>query len=592
MRFNNLIQKRNFGKVFLLPFLIFVSLAFFQSGLVSADCPPDFISYWSHDENYTEGGTSLDFYLENDGNINGMNDGSLNGGVTQGVAGRIGNAYSFDGSDDYVEVPDDASLRFDNGDKFTAQAWVNFDTFDTGSIDHYTWISKGNFGLSNGNYQFGWHGNDNALKFTHKEGGNWYDTLDTSGFTPSTNTWYHIVIVVDADNNEVSFYVNGELKSTVSNSDLDTLTSTEQERFLIGGRLNNGFQEAVNGKIDEVRIYDRALSEEEIEGLYNATDHTVVRDELIAEYRMEETSGSTAYDTSYIQSGQVNEAYDFDGEDDYVEIPDDDSLDFGSGNFAISVWSKTSWESDNYQQFINKYLGGHDGWYLGLDFNQEPIWKAGDGDNIAVRYSQDYADGEWHHYVGMRDGDELILFIDGEQVGTADFSGVGDVDTSEDLILGTNADASKNFYGGKLDEVAIWDRALSESEIQKIYDRSNDPSNKYYCNSKANLTWVEPTEDIYVAKNKFWNYSLKATCPEIGPPCGKIDVTLDPEEAEKLKEGKKLQVSGGEVTGVAGNEEGTEDKENKKGKEKGFWEKITGFFVNLFKSGEGGKNEQ
>ena len=347
------------------------------------------------------------------------------------------------------------------------------------------------------------------------------------------------------------------------------------------------------GTIDEVRIYNRALNSTEISELYNATDHSAVREGLVGEWRLEETSGSTAYDTSssYLQPGQVNEAYEFDGVDDYVEV----SKEYPN-NLTFSAWVNPYNLSS--RRTITAVWDNNQG--LWFDFyNSDGLrFITYDGDVTGAVYtkSSDFSTNQWYHVLGtiVDNGDgtgDYKLYLDGQEV-ASNLNADLDMPSGYNIYIGAenDQDVAEKLFDGKIDEVAIWDRALNSSEIQKIYDRSKDPSNKYYCNGKANLTWVTPTSDIYVAKNKFWNYTLKATCPEIGPPCGEIDVTLDPEEAEKLKEGKTLQVSGGEVTGVAGDNE-NEDNEKAEEKGKGLWERITGFFVKLFKSEGGIKNE-
>jgi hypothetical protein len=71
------------------------------------DCPEDMISYWKGDSD------ASDYY--------GSNDGSYNGSGY--VTGKVNQAFSFDGVDDYVEVPDSSSLQLGTGD-FTLEAWI------------------------------------------------------------------------------------------------------------------------------------------------------------------------------------------------------------------------------------------------------------------------------------------------------------------------------------------------------------------------------------------------------------------------------------------------------------------------------------
>jgi hypothetical protein len=77
----------------------------------------------------------------------------------------------------------------------------------------------------------------------------------------------------------------------------------------------------------------------------------------------------------------------------------------------------------------------------------------------------DSFNGEWHHVAGTYDGSELKTYVDGILGVTVAHVGLIDVQT-HNLTIGNNSQESGRFYDGAIDEVNIYDRALSKAEIR------------------------------------------------------------------------------------------------------------------------------
>jgi len=169
--------------------------------------------------------------------------------ATDWVDGKVGSgALDFDGSNDYVDAGSSSSLRFHTGD-FTVTGWIKSDsltgtrTLGTTYLDLNTgWF----FGTSNS--KLGYY--TNAWK--------------SANTTLVTGQWYHIGITVDASGNYI-FYLNGNSDG----SGASTLPANTTESFKIGAYGASGGLGRFDGLIDEVRIYNRALSANEISRLYN-----------------------------------------------------------------------------------------------------------------------------------------------------------------------------------------------------------------------------------------------------------------------------------------------------------------------------------
>ena len=166
--------------------------------------------------------------------------------------GKFGKALSLDGVDDYVEVPDSESLNIT--DEITIVAWVKPISWISGREQ---WIVHK---YSPGWLLYAW--SDNDLRFIIN---NRTDIDHIVVPLPPLNQWSHIVATVE-NGNIVTIYKNGEYvdSKTLSVSlDSNTLSTRPVQ---IGGKSTEN--KCFNGLIDEVRIYNRALSENEIKMLY------------------------------------------------------------------------------------------------------------------------------------------------------------------------------------------------------------------------------------------------------------------------------------------------------------------------------------
>jgi len=190
-------------------------------------------------------------------------------------------ALAFDGSEDYVGVPDDPSL--DLTGEVTIMGWFRHSAGLTEEPDGwYGGIGKGN------NYKIGWNGWTDGWSMIVYSGGDKY-WVDSDDQYMKAGVWNHVAGVYDGA--DVIVYLNGE---EVARNNVGALTlDTNDVSFKIA-YVNNSYW---NGTIDSVHLYDRALSESEIRR--NMLDyHDPTRNGLVGWWRFEEGKGSTAYDRS------------------------------------------------------------------------------------------------------------------------------------------------------------------------------------------------------------------------------------------------------------------------------------------------------
>lgn len=201
------------------------------------------IGYWKFDEN--RGINASDY----SGNVN---NGRINGSVW--TTGKVGSALIFNGSNNYVDVTN--SANFNLAKTLTIEAWIK----PASTSGSYGIVGKKEWSSTLTGYHFIIHGN--KLDFDAGNGKN--HTVATSGaLSWTTGSWYHVAATFE--NGTVNFYRNGV--NIASSKTVSQIANNPQD-FYIGSTKSITYP--FKGAIDEVKIYNRALSALEVQGDYNA----------------------------------------------------------------------------------------------------------------------------------------------------------------------------------------------------------------------------------------------------------------------------------------------------------------------------------
>jgi hypothetical protein len=203
----------------------------------------------------------------------------------------------------------------------------------------------------------------------------------------------------------------------------------------------------------------------------------------LAGWALDEGSGTTAGDDSghghtgtlvggpAWTPGHSGQGLSLDGVDDFVEVPHRDDL--NAFPLTITAWLKTTTTAR--AGIVNKYVAAS---FLGYNLFTENgllcAWYFRDSSNhtwdgslctLAVAGAND---GQWHHVAFVVDGDAR-LYLDGVRGATQPWVGsAGPTTTTQPVSLGRYAGASTPYFQGSIDEVRIYDRALSEDEIRSL----------------------------------------------------------------------------------------------------------------------------
>ena len=210
------------------------------------------------------------YKAENNANDSlGIYNGTAQGGLTY-VPGKVGTAFNFNGTNAYVQLGDVMDVGTSS---WSYSMWFN--AVDTSSSKQLFTKTYANIGLgrirsaiSSGKIIFAFSPETNAAN---------ENIIIQTNNSVLTNTWYHVVFILDRTNN-LRIYLNGNLEPVTTTSSVNDLTPypgdyNNNNPFRIGAGTaadNTSLVNLFNGSIDEFNVWNRVLTPTEITELYNA----------------------------------------------------------------------------------------------------------------------------------------------------------------------------------------------------------------------------------------------------------------------------------------------------------------------------------
>jgi hypothetical protein len=479
------------------------------------------VGYWKFDEG--EGRTVYDYSGHGNNGIL-VNDPSW-------ATGKIGEALSFDGINNYVDFGDTIPT--------------------TSTLSAFAWIkhipdSNDRCVLSRGGYSDGWR---LCIDEDDLNSNPWIHVTCGSDTTPSmslhrydvnltpNDTWVHVGWTWDGFTARV--YLNGEEINIGSNANCTNFGIKDTPYHLKAGVGREQFY--FNGIMDEVRIYDRALSLNEVKRIYDndsginpppqlpptctnftysewgicqptyvqtrtilttspegceGGSPTTIRycafippesDDLIGYWKFDEGEGRTVYDYSghgnngiFVNdpswaTGKIGEALNFDGVDDYVYF---DAAIPKTSTLSAFAWIKHIPDSND--RCVLSRGGYSEGWRLCIDqddLNSNPWLQLTCGSDTTPsinihRYDVQLTSSDtWEHIGWTWDGLTARLYLNGQEIGSGTNATCTDLGIKETFSPLTAGNGQYQFhFNGALDEIRLYDRALSADEVRNIYD--------------------------------------------------------------------------------------------------------------------------
>ena len=434
-----------------------------------------------------------DFSSINDGKVTDLsgngNDGSVNGAIIEnGVA-------TFDGSNDYIDAGNDGSLKVSDG--LTVMSWVKgplqqnsviASRYDYGNVNQRSW-SLGSAHVANK-----W----DKLRAIISDDGEWSGNnkgkLYRSTDIAFDNTWHHVAMTFDSGT--FKLFVDGSEQVPDIHTDLDVDHLFHSNVGVSLGRsLKNGIGKLFfDGQMDEVKIYNYALGAEQINSqkgfpsqLILHYDFSSINDGKVTDLSGNGNDGSV--NGAIIENGVAT----FDGSNDYIDAGNDGSLKVSDG-LTVMSWVKGPLQQNSV--IASRYDYGNvnqRSWSLGSAhvankwdklraiISDDGEWS---GNNKGKLYrSTDIAfDNTWHHVAMTFDSGTFKLFVDGsEQV--PDIHTDLDVDHLFHSNVGVSLGRSlkngigKLFFDGQMDEVKIYNYALTPQKVLEKFEEISSPEN-------------------------------------------------------------------------------------------------------------------
>jgi len=372
-----------------------------------------------------------------------VNDGT-NSSATW-ATGRPGGALTTNGSSTYFQIPDHDSIDFAYNQDFAVSFWVK-DGGSNANADAIVekWAASGSYP-----YVFRYD-TSNSIKFYRYDGTNNPGSIGTT--TINDSAWHHIVGVKNGST--LYLYIDGVL----NDSDADTTTGTTTNSSPVYVGMRGGGTNYYAGTVDDIQIYNNALTASEVSALYTSTKGALVN--------MDPNSDWVDGASQNPQQRRLGKALDFDGTNDRVHIPYTSKLNLsGRSPFTISVWINP--DADLSRAILTQTDGTDNTFALAR-------WSSGViefGRNFANLSSVVAPNNQWTHIIGVYDGDYLYLYINGKIDGDpqADNSSAP---LSQDVLIGAyDYDTPSLFFDGLIDEVKIYNYALTADEVKTEYNR-------------------------------------------------------------------------------------------------------------------------
>ncbi len=404
--------------------------------------------------------------------------------------GKVGKAFKFDGTGDYVRIEDNAAQKPIN--QLTLEGW-----FKLNNTSGFQFLaSKALRGTTTRSYALWIGGGALHVEYRSTSGSVLYNT----GIAPPVNAWTHYAMVINTDDtgataNTMKLYANGvEIYSNAANDPIfyDGINNANTPLpFLVGGGFDasNNPNYHFNGQADEVSVYGRALAQSEIfdivqQGSFGKCPPAACvqsPNNLVSWFAGEQNaldSRSNNHGTNNgatFTTGKVGQAFNFNGASGNFISFGNTLGNFGTSDFAVEFWMQTS--NNRLEQIISKRAGCTGGEPAHFSIRKLPTGRLvvelynGVGQVVTFDSNQIITDGLFHYVTLQRVGDSLQLYIDG----VLDNSGTGaagmNLTNNGQFSIGglgcAGVDGTETFTG-VIDEVSLYNRALTTTEISSI----------------------------------------------------------------------------------------------------------------------------
>ncbi len=410
------------------------------------------------------------------------------------VSGKVGQGIKLDGTDDFIKP----GIFTDGQSVLTVSFWIKSNASTNPGIP----ISKGRFAAATAG----------SWDFQRSGAGTWSMNLANSsaavvtanGPSAHNNTNWQFVTGV-YNGSTVTLYVNAVAGTPVAQTGA---VQTALSYPICIGAINGDSsgtcsQSRFAGIIDDIRIYNRALSASEVLQLYNQgggnKQNVVAKNSLtsglvgwwtfdgkdVVNGRANDVSGNANHGrlisistSTFYTTGKIGQGFRFDAIDDYVDVGDLSGVE-GKTALTVSAWVKST-ETENVSgsdMIISKTGSGSDTFEMYWEQNESVSFcvvgssgtSCGGADTAIASYASGIPIGSgknWYHIVGVYDSVSSIVkvYVNGVQGGVTGSLSSLTQNSTHTIKIG-------NSWSGTIDDVRIYSRALSASEVLQLYNQ-------------------------------------------------------------------------------------------------------------------------
>lgn len=429
----------------------------------------------------------------NDESGNG-NNGTPNGTtLTTDRFGNANSAYNFDGFLNNIEIPQNANLNLTQS--MSISMWFKLEPkIGISGAGHHLIVKGSNF---TNEYSIVVSNDELNIGF-NKQG------VQPIAISPVNmidyDVWYQVVAVYNYPTAYI--YINGNI---VSQGDISAPFSSSNSSLYLGTiNGNQGADFVTKGKIDDVGIWNRALSQQEITNMYNGVNYSDTCNAVSGSL----TQGLVGYwpfcgnandDSGNGNNGTVNgatlttdrfgnsnSAYSFNGVNNFISCLNN-NIPAGNSSRTFSAWfylTPTNGYSDGYSVLsygTNTFPDGR----LNDIFIKENEVEFNTHMNYSINTNPLNNNNLWHNIVVVYNNtnvSSIIIYLDGIQIQTSNFNlvNLNTLNTlNTNLLFGKSiVQYASNFYfNGKIDDIGIWNRALTPQEITQLYNQNQCTTN-------------------------------------------------------------------------------------------------------------------
>tara|TARA_B100000287_G_scaffold147328_2_gene139052 strand:- start:443 stop:2371 length:1929 start_codon:yes stop_codon:yes gene_type:complete len=390
----------------------------------------------------------------------------------------------FDGADEYISISDSDNLSFGDGSSdsaFSVSAWVKMT-----DASGFPILSKTGFD-PNTEWGFGCNGSDLLYLKLMDNDTDVYIRRFSAALTIYEGNWIHVAATYDGSSSTsgMHLYVNGVLAddSVATLGTYNAMHQTSADLYIGHTKYNASGTIYSEGNIDEVAIWNKELTADEITQIYNGGTANLDLSTDSGDYsssanikgwwRMGDEASTRVADANannlvipdMRKTFFSGKSIDFDGSNDYIQLSDP----FNYTQHTISAWFKVI-DDGNEKLIFENVDGTSDGIHLRLNSSEQIKYKL---NNTTISSTSTGLSGSWHHVVVTYDGTTYCLYLNGvlETTGTVSQT----IDVTTNARIGSSSAATANYFEGKLCDVAIWDAALNANTVASIYN-SGEPN--------------------------------------------------------------------------------------------------------------------